>query len=80
MKLPRDISGMQLAVAPRKLGYQIDRQTGSHIRLTTQVPSEHHITVPAHNPLKIGTLSSILRAVGEHVGMDREQLINTLFG
>lgn len=80
MKLPRDINGVQLATALRKLGYQIDRQTGSHIRLTTQIPSEHHVTIPAHNPLTIGTLSSILRAVGEHVGQDRDQLLNTLFG
>lgn len=34
MKLPRDLSGEVLAKALEKLGYIIDRQTGSHIRLT----------------------------------------------
>ena len=35
MRVPRDISGDQLANALKPLGYQITRQTGSHIRLTT---------------------------------------------
>jgi predicted RNA binding protein YcfA (HicA-like mRNA interferase family) len=36
MKLPRDLSGEALAKALERLGYTVDRQTGSHIRLTTQ--------------------------------------------
>lgn len=35
MKLPRDLSGEALAKALSKLGYVVDRQTGSPIRLTT---------------------------------------------
>ncbi len=34
MKLPRDLSGSELTKALSKLGYVIDHQTGSHIRLT----------------------------------------------
>lgn len=45
------------------LGYGVDHQTGSHIRLTTQRNGEHHVTIPAHKPLKIGTLNAILRDV-----------------
>ncbi len=44
MRLPRDISGLELARALETLGYAIDHQRGSHIRLTTLRPSEHHIT------------------------------------
>lgn len=80
MKLPRDITGHELSQALGRLGYAIDRQTGSHIRLTTQTPSEHHITVPAHDPIKVGTLNSILRDVGTHTGMERAALLRTLFG
>ena len=47
MKLPRDLSGDDLAAALRKLGYQITRQAGSHMRLTTQQNGQHHVTVPA---------------------------------
>ncbi|MCY7377454.1 MAG: type II toxin-antitoxin system HicA family toxin [Pyrinomonadaceae bacterium] len=35
MKLRRDISGADLVKILRGLGYEISRQTGSHIRLTT---------------------------------------------
>jgi predicted RNA binding protein YcfA (HicA-like mRNA interferase family) len=45
MKLPRDLSGEVLAKALEKLGYTVDRQTGSHIRLTTQENGKHHITI-----------------------------------
>ena len=40
MKLPRDLSGEQLAHALARLGYQVTRQTGAHLRLTTtRIPS-----------------------------------------
>ncbi len=32
MKLPRDMGGEELAVLLRRRGYEITRQTGSHIR------------------------------------------------
>jgi len=35
MKLPRDVSGDDLAKALRVLGYEVTRQTGSHYRVTT---------------------------------------------
>lgn len=80
MKLPRDISGDQLAKALRKLGYVASRQTGSHIRLTTIEHGEHHVTIPRHSPLKVGTLASILQDVSEHFDLTREQLLSTLLG
>jgi predicted RNA binding protein YcfA (HicA-like mRNA interferase family) len=79
MKLPRDISGQALAKALLKLGYEPTRQTGSHIRLTTQQNGEHHVTVPAHNPLKIGTLNAILQAVAQHFELTRDALLKVLF-
>ena len=80
MRLPRDLTGGDLAQALAKLGYRIDHQTGSHLRLTTQRGGENHITIPAHDRLKVGTLSGILKAVGEHVGLDRAELLQQLFG
>lgn len=79
MKLPRDLSGQDLAKALVRLEYEVSRQTGSHIRLTTQRDGEHHITVPAHDPIKIGTLNAILRDVAEHAGLSREELLEELF-
>lgn len=35
MRLPRDLSGRELAKLLEKLGYRATRQKGSHVRLTT---------------------------------------------
>ncbi len=80
MKLPRDISGKDLIKALSCLDYEVTRQTGSHIRLTSQRNGEHHITVPAHDPIKIGTLNAILKGIGEQNGLNHAELIKMLFG
>ncbi|HUU05410.1 MAG TPA: type II toxin-antitoxin system HicA family toxin [Patescibacteria group bacterium] len=79
MRIPREISGLELAGLLKKYGYQISRQTGSHMRLTTLQQGEHHITIPAHQYLKIGTLSGILNAVADHLQMDKTDLMKELF-
>ena len=79
MRLPRDLSGRGLVGALGRLGYDVDRQTGSHIRLTTQRGGEHHMTVPDHDSLKVGTLNAILRDVAEHAGLSRKELLGLLF-
>ena len=60
MKLPRDASGDQLAHALQHFGYGVSHQTGSHLRLTTQRGGEHHVTIPRHGALRVGTLAGIL--------------------
>lgn len=80
MKLPRDLDGEELVSLLGRFGYVTSRQTGSHIRMTTTEGGEHHITIPRHSPLRVGTLSAILRDVAEHFDMDRNVLIETLFG
>ena len=79
MKIPRDIGGQELARLLSKYDYQITRQKGSHIRLTTRINGEHHITIPNHMPLKIGTVSSILTDISGHLKMDKRALIIELF-
>jgi len=80
MRLPRDLSGADFVRALQSIGYQITRQTGSHMRLTTLERGEHHITVPAHGSLRVGTLSGILGAVAQHLGLSRDELALRLFG
>ena len=80
MKLPRDFSGSELAKSLAQLGYTVTRQTGSHMRLTDQSIPQHHITVPTHDPLKVGTLAAILGDVGNHLKLDRDELLRRLFG
>jgi predicted RNA binding protein YcfA (HicA-like mRNA interferase family) len=79
VKLPRDLSGSELAKRLERFDYTIDHQTGSHMRLTTECNGEHHITIPNHNPLKVGTLAAILRSVAEHMNLSRDELLAELF-
>jgi predicted RNA binding protein YcfA (HicA-like mRNA interferase family) len=79
MKLSRDISGQELASKLAVFGYQVTRQNGSHLRLTTTQNGEHHITIPRHDPLKIGTLSGIMNDIAKHFEISREELTNKLF-
>jgi len=79
MKLPRDISGEELAKKLSRVGYRITRQTGSHMRLTTEREGQHHITIPTHKSLRIGTLSSIVAEIAQHLKMEKSALIQELF-
>jgi predicted RNA binding protein YcfA (HicA-like mRNA interferase family) len=80
VKLPRDLSGAELARALSRYGYQITRQSGSHLRLTSSYKgTQHHVTIPAHTPLKIGTLSQILADVAGYLEFTRDQLAKELF-
>jgi predicted RNA binding protein YcfA (HicA-like mRNA interferase family) len=81
MKLPRNMGGEELATLLGRYGYHITRQTGSHIRLTsTYKGTEHHLTVPSHKSLKVGTLSSIVNEIAAYLKMDKQTLIDNLFG
>ncbi|MDA2927733.1 type II toxin-antitoxin system HicA family toxin [Acidobacteria bacterium AH-259-G07] len=79
MRLPRDVSGDDLVQALKTFGYQVTRQTGSHIRLTTKEHGEHQITIPKHVSLRVGTLSGILSDIAKHFEISRDELIKQLF-
>jgi predicted RNA binding protein YcfA (HicA-like mRNA interferase family) len=53
--------------------------TGSHLRLTTQHSGKHHVTIPDHKTLRVGTLAAILAEVATYFEMERAELINLLF-
>ena len=78
MRIPRDTSALELIKALRCLGYAVTRQTGSHIRVTTEHNGQHHETIPNHAPLKVGTLSGILKSVAGHHRISVEQLLQRL--
>lgn len=76
MRIPRQVSGHELARALRVLGYEPVRREGSHIRLTTQLNGTHHVTVPNHKPLKLGTLlGGVLKPVAAHHRLTVEELL-----
>jgi len=79
MKIPRDVSGVHLAdLLCRRWQYSKVHQVGSHINLETSEPTHHRIAIPDHHPLRLGTLSSILRAVARHKGVPRHAIIADL--
>jgi predicted RNA binding protein YcfA (HicA-like mRNA interferase family) len=75
MKLPRDVSADQLIKALRELGYSIDHQRGSHIRIVTQLNGQHHETIPNRSPIKVGTLAHILQNIARHHNVTVEDLL-----
>lgn len=79
MRIPRDLGGEELAKLLKRHGYELTRQVGSHMRLTTQQGGEHHVTIPRHKPLRVGTLNSILKDVAEHLKLSRDELAELLF-
>jgi predicted RNA binding protein YcfA (HicA-like mRNA interferase family) len=61
--LPR-ISGREAVAAFRKLGYEFDRQRGSHIILRHAQPPHRRLTVPDHREVAKGTLRALIREAG----------------
>ena len=79
-RIPRDLDYKKLIKRLEKIGYSIDRQVGSHIRLSTiYLNKKHSITIPAHSPIKIGTLNHILNDVADFYSISKNELINKIF-
>lgn len=62
-ELPR-ISGREVVKALRRIGYEIDRQKGSHIILRQTAYPHRRIVVPDHKEVAKGTLRAIIREAG----------------
>ena len=60
-KLPV-ISGKDVIKVLNKVGYEVVRQKGSHLRLKAiYEPGRKPLTVPLHNPIKRGLLRQIIK-------------------
>ena len=81
MRLPRDISGLELAQSlERGFGYRQVHRVGSHMILQTESPIHHRLAIPDHKSLRPGTLNSILRAVAAAQGIAKTEVLQRLFG
>ena len=75
MKVPRNVAATDLIALLVHYGYNVVRQTGSHIRLSKKVDGkEHSVTVPNHRPIKIGTLHSIIKDICLVNGLNASEL------
>lgn len=61
--LPR-ISGREAVKALAKIGYEFDRQRGSHIILRNPSPPHRRLSVPDHSEVAKGTLRALIRQAG----------------
>ena len=57
-------SGRDIVRALGKIGYEFDRQRGSHIMLRNTSPPHRRIVVPDHREVAKGTLRAIIRECG----------------
>ncbi len=58
------VSGRDVVKALRQIGYEQDRQRGSHIVLRQITEPHRRVVVPDHNEVAKGTLRAIIRQVG----------------
>ena len=63
-KLPNNLSGEKIVKLLKKLEYELDHQTGSHMILRKNKKPFRRLTVPKHKNLSKGTLRAIIRQVG----------------
>ncbi|WP_089408355.1 type II toxin-antitoxin system HicA family toxin [Granulicella rosea] len=79
MRTPRDIFGRELADhLLRRWDYREERQAGSHIILRTDIPTGQTLPIPAHKPLRTGTLIAIVRMVAAHKDVTRDDILRDL--
>ena len=58
------VSGREAAKALERVGYEPDRQRGSHLILRRTEPPYRRLTIPDHKELAKGTLRAIIRQAG----------------
>ena len=64
MSVLPSISGREAVKALTRIGYEEDRQRGSHIILRQSSYPHRRITVPDHREIAKGTLRAIIREAG----------------
>ena len=62
-KLPQ-VSGKIAVAKLLRLGYQVVRQKGSHVRLIHNDPQKGKLSVPMHKTLKKGLLTELIKDAG----------------
>jgi predicted RNA binding protein YcfA (HicA-like mRNA interferase family) len=81
VKIPRDLNGAELAKRLAAYGTVVTRQSGSPMRLSREDgEQQQHLTIPAHKPLRVGTLRQILKDVASQCGIGLEEVVQAIGG
>ena len=79
MKLPSDVGGhAPVAALCRDWGDVEVNQVGSHIVVQTAASTPNRVSIPAHKTLRVGPLNGIVRAVANHKGVDRQEILSSI--
>jgi len=77
MRLPRDLGGAELIkLLCKHHDYREVNQEGGHVILETNLPRSHRSAVPDRDPLRIGTLNAIPRAVAQVKGLPKDEILS----
>ena len=76
----KNLSGQDVLKIFAKFGFEKVDQEGSHIRMTTRMRREHHVTVPDHKVLPLGTFRAIPREAACHFECTSEEILSRLLG
>lgn len=57
----RDVNGAEAVRALKRLGFEFQRQTGSHVIMRRE---SRTVVVPQHKPIKPGTLKGLIEQAG----------------
>ena len=68
------VSGQEVVKALKKVGYDFDYKSSSHIILRQVLPPHRRLTVPDHDVVAKGTLRAIIRQAGLSVDEFRRLL------
>jgi len=68
------VSGRELVKALAEIGYEFDRQRGSHMILRQKVSPYRRLVIPDHREIAKGTL----RAIIKQAGLTTEELVMLL--
>ena len=80
MRLPRDISGEDLARLLKRLWLPNYASNGEpHAFDIYPLRRRASFTIPRHKSLRVGTLSGILKDISDYLDIGKEELIRELF-
>jgi predicted RNA binding protein YcfA (HicA-like mRNA interferase family) len=77
--LPRGLSGREFMRLAENLGYRYDRASSSHVIFILERSGLHHVCIPDHKELSLGTLNDLLNSMAQQLRITKSELVKKLF-
>jgi hypothetical protein len=79
VSIPTRLTPEELSAALSNGGYAVTKETRRHVRLTTLIRGEHHVTFPCQGELDEETTTEVLALVAKHHRQTVSELAERLF-